>query len=462
MFGPAGALTEASLEQAAGSVPPTWGAFPRATMQLLQAPELAGATFHASAVEIYMEHAYDLLDGRKPVKVGSAKGSGRGTLVVGDMGKATILSGDVKITGGVHPSGCSCFHCFQKTGGLTTAAARKKQLGEASASAARRPRVPPTSKAASGGDEFGTEGETKWPLRTAADVAKLARLVESERVAHSHALNDRSSRSHCLVRVHCTLVEGGRTQKRLFLFVDLAGSERIKKSEVTGARAKEASSINQSLTALGRVVKELNERSAHVSYRDSALTMLLRASFDGPSCTSVVVNVSGAAEHAEETLCSLRFGEKLASVRTSAATAAPVDVGAQRAKVGAELEAARAKLAGLERDGQGNRINPSAPPSEQATLRANLATLAEREVDVRELKAALVEAKASGGAADAIAAKLQAAQAAHTNLHDLVEMQKTVKYRDSSALFTPATPAHRRAEAQVAALAAEMAMLGGA
>ena len=462
MFGPAGALTEASLEQAAGSVPATWGAFPRATMQLLQAPELTGATWHASAVEIYMEHAYDLLDGRKPVKVGSAKGSGRGTLVVGDMGKATILSGDVKITGGVHPSGCSCFHCFQKTGGLTTAAARKKQLGEASASAARRPRVPPTSKAASGGDEFGTEGETKWPLRTAADVAKLARLVESERVAHSHALNDRSSRSHCLVRVHCTLVEGGRTQKRLFLFVDLAGSERIKKSEVTGARAKEASSINQSLTALGRVVKELNERSAHVSYRDSALTMLLRASFDGPSCTSVVVNVSGAAEHAEETLCSLRFGEKLASVRTSAATAAPVDVGAQRAKVGAELEAARAKLAGLERDGQGNRINPSAPPSEQATLRANLATLAEREADVRLLKAALVEAKASGGAADAIAAKLQAAQAAHTNLHDLVEMQKTVKYRDSSALFTPATPAHRRAEAQVAALAAEMAMLGGA
>ena len=297
MFGPAGALTEASLEQAAGSVPATWGAFPRATMQLLEAPELAGATYHASAVEIYMEHAYDLLDGRKPVKVGSAKGSGRGTLVVGDMGKATILSGDVKITGGVHPSGCSCFHCFQKTGGLTTAAARKKQLGEASA--ARRPRVPPASKAASGGDEFGTEGESMWPLRTAADVAKLARLVESERVAHSHALNDRSSRSHCLVRVHCTLVEGGRTQKRLFLFVDLAGSERIKKSEVTGARAKEASSINQSLTALGRVVKELNERSAHVSYRDSALTMLLRASFDGPSCTSVVVNVSGAAEHAE-------------------------------------------------------------------------------------------------------------------------------------------------------------------
>ena len=310
---------------------------------------------------------------------------------------------------------------------------------------------------ASGGEEFGTEGETIWPLQTAADVAKLARLVESERVAHSHALNDRSSRSHCLVRVHCTLVEGGRTQKRLFLFVDLAGSERIKKSEVTGARAKEASSINQSLTALGRVVKELNERSAHVSYRDSALTMLLRASFDGPSCTSACQRERrGRARR--ETLCS-RFGEKLASVCTSAATAAP-RTGAQR-RVGAELGGAReAGRFGAGRAGEPHQ--PERAAVEQATLRANLATLAEREAEVRDLKAALVEAKASGGAADAIAAKLQAAQAAHTNLHDLVEMQKTVKYRDSSALFTPATPAHRRAEAQVAALAAEMAMLGGA
>ena len=77
MFGPPGSLTEASLEQAAGAVPPLWGAFPRAMMELLASPELAGATFHASAVEIYMEHAYDLLNGRKPVKVGSAKGAGR-------------------------------------------------------------------------------------------------------------------------------------------------------------------------------------------------------------------------------------------------------------------------------------------------------------------------------------------------------------------------------------------------
>lgn len=151
MLGPPGSLTEASLAQAAGGVPALWGTFPRVVMALLAAPELAGATFHASAVEIYMEHAYDLLDARKPIKVGSvsacvarvprcrsphpahasqqacapaepqvgsAKGAGRGTIVLADMGKAPVLSGHAVIVGGLHPSGCSCFHCFQKTKGL--------------------------------------------------------------------------------------------------------------------------------------------------------------------------------------------------------------------------------------------------------------------------------------------------------------------------------------------------------
>lgn len=69
MFGPTGSLTETALQQAAGAVPEAWGAFPRAMMQLLGTEELAAATWHASAIEIYMEQAYDLLDGRKPIKV---------------------------------------------------------------------------------------------------------------------------------------------------------------------------------------------------------------------------------------------------------------------------------------------------------------------------------------------------------------------------------------------------------
>lgn len=55
------------------------------------------------------------------------------------------------------------------------------------------------------------------------------------------------------------------------------GSERT--AEAEGARLKEASSINRSLSALGLVIKRLAAGAAHVPYRDSRLTFLLQVLF---------------------------------------------------------------------------------------------------------------------------------------------------------------------------------------
>jgi hypothetical protein len=252
-----------------------------------------------------MEHAYDLLNGRNAVKIGSVKGAGRGTVVTDDIAKGPVMAGHAVIVSGMHPASCTCFKCHNsrrngaKDGDRPNAPSHLKKAAAAAAAAGSssgggKGRVGATGgtsssssssssssfstrgkKEAAGGEEaFGTEGEVLWPLQTPSDVAKLTRLVESERVAHGHALNARSSRSHCLIRMHCTHVQHGKALKRMFLFVDLAGSERISKSEVTGARQKEASNINNSLTTLGRVVKEITEQKAYVSYRDSALTMV--------------------------------------------------------------------------------------------------------------------------------------------------------------------------------------------
>ena len=57
MFGPPGALTEASLAASADACPPDWGIFPRIALELLA----AGGTLHASAIEVYQDNAYDLL-----------------------------------------------------------------------------------------------------------------------------------------------------------------------------------------------------------------------------------------------------------------------------------------------------------------------------------------------------------------------------------------------------------------
>jgi hypothetical protein len=57
-------------------------------------------------------------------------------------------------------------------------------------------------------------------------------LIEATRTAKSHALNDRSSRSHCVVILKQVSKEGGSQRSNKFMFVDLAGSERIKKTLV--------------------------------------------------------------------------------------------------------------------------------------------------------------------------------------------------------------------------------------
>ena len=82
----------------------------------------------------------------------------------------------------------------------------------------------------------------------------MMKVVEITRSAKSHALNERSSRSHCIVTLYCTRKVGKSMTTSKFLFVDLAGSERIKKSESEFLKAEEAKNINMSLTTLGRCI----------------------------------------------------------------------------------------------------------------------------------------------------------------------------------------------------------------
>ena len=53
-------------------------------------------------------------------------------------------------------------------------------------------------------------------------------------------------------------------------------SERLARSQAEGQRAKEACSINKSLSSLGDVFQALASRAPHVPYRNSKLTHLLQ------------------------------------------------------------------------------------------------------------------------------------------------------------------------------------------
>eukprot|EP00956_Cyclotella_meneghiniana_P033072 scaffold93038_cov42-Cyclotella_meneghiniana.AAC.1 len=241
-------------------------------------------TFVASAIEVYQDRAYDLLNNRKALSVGGTRSQG----------------GGLNVNGKLHPISCYCRICHNAR---EQAKEKRRESGVL---------INQTS------EEFHTNGEERWPLKSPKDIACLARTVEATRVAQGHLLNARSSRSHCLVRLHLTRNTGDTKKEQQFMFVDLAGSERIGKSGVTGVGQSEALGINSSLTALGRVIKSLGERSSHIPYRTSTLTMLLRSSFGGESVTSVVVNLSSDPEHIEESTCSLKFGERMVRVKNRA------------------------------------------------------------------------------------------------------------------------------------------------
>ncbi|KFV76374.1 Kinesin-like KIFC3, partial [Struthio camelus australis] len=96
--------------------------------------------------------------------------------------------------------------------------------------------------------------------------------------------------------------------------VDLAGSERVGRSGAEGGRLREAQYINKSLSALGDVIYALRSRQGHVPFRNSKLTYLLQDSLSGDSKTLMVVQVSPAEKNTSETLCSLKFAERVRSV----------------------------------------------------------------------------------------------------------------------------------------------------
>mmetsp|Transcript_11616 Transcript_11616/g.31666 ORF Transcript_11616/g.31666 Transcript_11616/m.31666 type:complete len:760 (+) Transcript_11616:247-2526(+) len=154
-------------------------------------------------------------------------------------------------------------------------------------------------------------------------------LGEQGRSTSRHVLNNNSSRSHCVFTVHVEIRNSDAAAERAVLaklnLVDLAGSERTKKTNATGQTLREAQSINKSLSFLEQTVTALARKEAHVPFRQSRLTSVLRDALGGNCKTVMVANIWGEPQHLEETLSTLRFASRVRTLTTELSLAESSD-----------------------------------------------------------------------------------------------------------------------------------------
>ncbi|KAK4457763.1 P-loop containing nucleoside triphosphate hydrolase protein [Cladorrhinum samala] len=170
---------------------------------------------------------------------------------------------------------------------------------------------------------------TEVPVHNYEEIIRHMRTGDENRTVASTKMNDTSSRSHAvftimLKQIYHNLETDETTERSSRIrLVDLAGSERAKSTEATGARLREGSNINKSLTTLGRVIAALADPkktnrggTTVVPYRDSILTWLLKDSLGGNSKTAMIACI--APSDYEETLSTLRYADQAKRIRTRA------------------------------------------------------------------------------------------------------------------------------------------------
>ncbi|OQR84285.1 kinesin-like protein KIF15-A-like isoform X2 [Achlya hypogyna] len=219
------------------------------------------------------------------------------------------------------------------------------------------------------------------PIASAHNALQLLALGSRNRTVGSTAMNRESSRSHSVLTLKLSRTRScdglTATIKSTLHLVDLAGSEKQAHTGATGARLKEASQINKSLSVLGNVITALVDVSSghrrHVHYRDSKLTFLLRDALGGNSKTTVVATISAQERWCHETLSTLQFVQRAKWIKNHAKKYE--DDTAVIARLEREVAELRCQLQSSEPEGEAADYEETI-----AALKVKLATAASADV----------------------------------------------------------------------------------
>jgi kinesin family protein 6/9 len=180
---------------------------------------------------------------------------------------------------------------------------------------------------AKGGRGTYVRGLTMKKVNTEGEALNELFNGELGRTTAEHKLNKRSNRSHCIFTVYVSQRSRTGVSERVLHsklnLIDLAGSERLKKTmddssgiAIDETTKKESMYINQSLTYLEQCVVALSKKTkAHVPYRQTKLTSVLKDSLGGNCNTLMFACIWGEAKHIEETISTLRLAQRMMRVQ---------------------------------------------------------------------------------------------------------------------------------------------------
>lgn len=150
------------------------------------------------------------------------------------------------------------------------------------------------------------------------DTLKLIELGNKLRTSGQTSANQNSSRSHAvfqiILRKRGYRKDGGGDQLYgKFSLIDLAGNERgADTSNADRVTRLEGAEINKSLLALKECIRALGRKGAHLPFRASKLTQVLRDSFIGEnSKTCMIAMISPSMNSCEHTLNTLRYADRV-------------------------------------------------------------------------------------------------------------------------------------------------------
>uniref|UniRef100_A0A8C7RKN1 Kinesin-like protein n=1 Tax=Oncorhynchus mykiss TaxID=8022 RepID=A0A8C7RKN1_ONCMY len=169
------------------------------------------------------------------------------------------------------------------------------------------------------------QGLTLHQPKSAEHLLEALDYGNRNRTQHPTDMNATSSRSHAVFQIYLTQQDrtaslNPNVRVAKMSLIDLAGSERANATNAKGARQREGANINRSLLALGNVINALADpksKKAHIPYRDSKLTRLLKDSLGGNCRTVMIANISPSSKSYDDTHNTLKYANRAKEIKSS-------------------------------------------------------------------------------------------------------------------------------------------------